>query len=165
MNDMVQTYLNEKKAEEIKKKNELLISLGLYEKEYSETNVYSKEYSNAEYDETADQWRYYKAIPVEVTDEEYSEILKYQKTNVKTRRKNPVAVTFKVLSFLCYIGGIILGIVFGFVEETKGTYYTYTVKTFSFTTAEIYWIAGCLSGLVYRGIAEVIQLLENIKNK
>ena len=66
--------LSEYFAQAEEKENELtaqeLISAGLYEKEYSEFDCYSDEYPNYEWDAVNNQPRYFKKVPIQLTDEE-----------------------------------------------------------------------------------------------
>ena len=82
MDDLVKEYLDKAKAsvaaEETKSRNKHLISLGLYHTE----RVYGP-YGGKFllYDKEQKRHYYEKKIPVEVTDEEYSEICKYASRN------------------------------------------------------------------------------------
>ncbi len=175
MHQLVQDYLNKKEKESIersrKEKNDLLIKLGLYEKVYSEKNLYSSEYPEREWDAKSDSNRYFKKVPVEVSDSEYAEILKYQKDTSGTNNDQTVSYTnslstaFKALAWIIFIGGFISGIVFGRVEVTKGYYYTYNETEFSFTLALIYWAASFIGGMFFLGFSEIIRLLTDIKHK
>lgn len=80
---MVQEFIDKKKAEiennKNKEKRELLMDLGICEKEYSQSSAWSEEYPDYEYDQETKEGRYFKKIPINVTDEKYEEILKYCK--------------------------------------------------------------------------------------
>lgn len=131
------------------------MSLDLTEKEYSPTNTYSEEYHYSETDVNGENIRYFKYVPIEVTDEEYKKILKYELGNSK--QNNNVASTLKVIAWIIYIGGFIIGIILA------GTLNIYS--TFSFAVALIYWAIAFISGTISLGFAEIIQLLEMIKIK
>ena len=156
MNPAVHDYLE-------KRKSDLLIEIGLYEKEYSPKQKRSKEYPYSEFNSVGMEV-FFKKIPIEVTDEEYAEILKYQKPTVKSEA-NPMAVILRVVAVLSIIGGIILGIIFGNVETVSGTYYQYKTTHFDVSVALIYWVVGLVYSFFVFGFAEVIQLLEDIKHK
>ena len=126
-----------RKEEELKQKENHLISLGLIDKEKSS---YKKIY-NSERTIIYDKWdsqekKYYKEIksfvPIEVTDEEYQEILKYaplieeKKESIRTNEieckeedthkpettwANAIKIIANILLVLNIIGGIILHIV------------------------------------------------------
>ena len=71
-----------------------------------------------------------------------------------------------VVAVLIYIAGLIAGISFGNAEKVVSGYYsTHTVKEFSVAVASIYWAASFISGSVFIGLAEIIRLLQKIKDK
>ncbi len=178
MNQLVQDYLdrksNESQEKSLKNKNELLIKLGLFEKEYSDKEEYSYKYPEKEWDNESNTYKYFRKVPVEVSDSEYSQILKYQKDSTDANNNNgtpaflpinTISTVFKVLAWIIFIGGFIAGIALGRVEVTRGYYYTYTDTEFSFAQAFIYWAISFISGMAFLGFAEIIQLLTDIKNK
>ena len=164
MHPLVQDYLskkvNEKNELALKKKNELLLELNLFEKEYSDKNKYSSDYPFSEYDNQTGTSKYYKKIPIQVSDDEYSEILKYQKQ--ETKPTNTISTVFEVLAWIVFIGGFIAGIALGNVE-VEGYYSSHS--EFSFAIALTYWAVSFVSGMFFLGFAEIIQLLTDIKNK
>ena len=66
------------------------------------------------------------------------------------------------MAWIIFIGGLIAGIVLGNVDVSY-SYYTY--KEFSFAIALTYWAISFISGMVFLGFAEIIQLLSDIKEK
>lgn len=84
-------------------------------------------------------------IPGEVKVKEVQETKQYLEDDVPVQNNNPVASALKVMAFLVYIGGFITGIVMG--------------------DAIIYWFVAFFSGTTILGFAEIIQLLNDIKNK
>ena len=172
MHQSVQNYLNKKenesKARQLKEKNDLLIKLGLYEKEYSADGRYSYMYKEREWDSQSDTHRYFRKVPVEVSDSEYEEILKYQKLDTDSTDvsyTNTISTALKVIAWIIFIGGFISGIALGNVEVVKGVYYTYTETEFSFAHAFTYWAISFISGMSFLGFAEIIKLLTDIKHK
>lgn len=158
MHQLVEKYLekmSEQQAkDELEKKNKLLINLGLYEKEYSENGEYSKEFTNMKYDTKTGKTLYFRKKPVEVSDEEYAEILKYQKEEEqKNYEKNTVASAFNILAWITFIVGFLTGIVLFFNDE------------FAFFGGAMCWGASFISGMLFIGVSEIIQLLTDIKNK
>lgn len=159
MHPKIDDFLCAKALEEIKneeeKKNSLLIELGLYEKAYVPDDEQDDEYTYCEYDEANSVNRYFKKVPIEVTDEEYEQIKKYamQTEKNESKHKNTIATILSVMAWIAYIAGFILGIVLGndFYND-------------SFIML-IYWISGFVVGTIYLGFAEVIKLLSEIKNK
>ena len=92
MNQRVQEFINQQKIQAEYNKNmekaKVLNDLGLYDKEYSENPAWSEEYPDYEYDQETKEGRYFKKIPINVTDEEYEEILKYCKQSDNTTPVN-----------------------------------------------------------------------------
>ena len=169
MNEKVEGYLRFKKQEELEKyekeKRETLINLGLYEKVYSPKNAYSNgEYCFSEWDSVNSTNRYYKKVPIEITDEEYNEIKAYyHKEDVA--ENNSIATALTVIALVVFISGFIAGIALGNVEVVKGTYYKYTDTEFSFAIAFTYWCVSFISGTMLLAFAEIIKLLDAIKKK
>ncbi|MBQ7953221.1 MAG: hypothetical protein IJ332_00550 [Clostridia bacterium] len=108
--------------------------------------------------------KYYKKVPVEITDEEYQEVKKYSKQD-DTLEINPIATALTCIAWVVFIGGFIAGIALGNVEVVKGSYYTYTDTEFSFAIAFTYWCVALISGTMFLGFAEIIKLLNSIKKK
>jgi len=97
MNPKVQEFLDKKKEEELKLRNEHLISLGLVDKSKIEKIYGSAFADNAIKEEETGRYYVKRYGALEVTDEEYAEICKYspEKTiqietkqiNIETPRK------------------------------------------------------------------------------
>lgn len=170
MNKLVAEYLSEKEvaehAEELKKKNELLLNLGLYEKIYTKDTVSSAEFPYGDWDEEAGAYRYYKKVPVEVTDEEYAKILHYQREKPETGSTNGVAFVFRVMAWITFIVGFIAGLVLGAQERIVLDYYSVNTSTeFSFATAFACWGVFFVSGMFLLGFSEIIRLLNDMNDK
>ena len=155
MNERVKEFLDAKKEAEKKKyeekKQKILFDAGLYEK------VYVDEYDDetfCEYDDTAQAQAYYKMAPVKVTDEEFEEIKKYIEPQDIENDKNPIATILKVIAVIVYIAGFIASFFLG-------------VDRYGDVSAMVmvWWIVFFISGTIYLGFAEIIQLLEDIKKK
>lgn len=134
MNNKAQEFINKMKAEqrekELKKRGKHLISLGLIDEEKSkEEVVYSdvRDYSN-DWKWDKEKEKYYKMVqikvPIEVTDEEYQEILKYApvieneveeiiKPEPETPTSNAIRIIAIILLILMLIGGVILSLSLG----------------------------------------------------
>ena len=166
MNQRVQEFINQQKIQGEYNKNmekaKVLNDLGLYDKEYSENPAWSEEYPEYEYDHVTQQGKYFRKIPISVTDEEYAEILKYinidntqiESDDVKTN-SNTIATIFSVIAVFIFILGLFLGIVLGDAIGYK----------FSIGVALICWGSGFVGGMLMLGFAEIIKLLTAIKNK
>ncbi len=91
-----------------------------------------------------------------------SKIQQHENISVKTNgyvKPNGVAKALRILAWIVFIGGAIMGIILGNVENSYG----YT--SFNIAVAIIYWVAAFISGMMFIGFAEIIKLLEDIKNK
>ena len=162
MHEKVKTFLEtqeeiqQKLNEEAKKKT--LLSLRLTEKIYSPNGWGTDEYPYFEWDTVNQVGRYYKLEPLEVTDEEYAEILKYADSPIKSNEpseKNSIATALTVIAWSIFIIGFIIGIV-------VGDGFDHQIET---TSAITFWIISFISGLTFLGFAEIIKLLTAIKNK
>lgn len=167
MNKIVQEFIDKKKAEiennKNKGKRKLLMDLGICEKEYSQSSAWSEEYPDYEYDKETKEGRYFKKIPINVTDEEYEEILKYCKQSDNTtpvNKENKVAKVLTGIAYAIFIIGAILGFAMGYTKNIpEDTYY------FSFAVAVAWWCVSFIGGMFMLGFAEIIKLLNAIKNK
>lgn len=167
MNKIVQEFIDKKKAEiennKNKEKRKLLMDLGICEKEYSQSSAWSEEYPNYEYDQETKECRYFKKIPINVTDEEYEEILKYCKQSDNTtpvNKENKVAKVLTGIAYAIFIIGAILGFVMGYTKDILDDTYS-----FSFAIAIAWWGVSFIGGMFMLGFAEIIKLLNAIKNK
>ena len=129
MNEKVQEFIKRMKEEQEKQKNKHLITLGLIdESKTTEKREYLDNFiAGAKLDGAKNQ--YYietkEYAPIEVTDEEYEEILKYapieeeknEKTKVgkKTTWGNAINTTANIYLVLNIIGALILAIEFGWI--------------------------------------------------
>lgn len=170
MNERLQKFLKVKKLLERidyeKEKEKTLIELGLCDKVYSPDNTYSEEFSSSEWNSVDLTTKYFKKVPFEVSDEEYEEIKRHtNKTEKDESKGNSIAIALTAIAVIIYIVGFIAGIAYGTVEVESGYYYTYTETEFSFAIAFTYWCTTFISGTIFLGFAEIIKLLNDIKNK
>ena len=165
MNEKVKEFLDAKKEEELKKQEELnkkqeeakritLIGLGLFEKEYSPDNKYSEEFCCSDWDSNATTNKFYKKVPVEITDEEYEEVKKYTEIPSTVSDKNLIATILRVIGFVVYVVGFIASFFLG--VDRYGDISAMVI---------VWWIVFFVSGTFYLGFAEIIQLLDDIKRK
>lgn len=180
MNERVKAFLEQKgveanTAEEVnvevseREKYDLLIWAGLYDKVYSEEKFRTDEYPY--YDCTV--FKYYKKVPIEVTNGEYFAIKKAQDASKKDNftyapdeTKNPVAGFLWFIAMALYVGGFLSGIVLANrTVDVGGYYYSRTETKFMWSVALTYWCTAAVSGTILLGFAEIIKLLEAIKNK
>ena len=148
MHPKVKQYLEEQERKEQSAKNELLMKLGLVEKKYYESREQAPADVISGYDVETGKPRYYNFSPIQVSDEEYDLIRKYQKKG----SNNTVAVIFKVLAVLTWLGGFIAGIVLGKADWD-----------FSWGIAFAWWGGAFASGMLFMAIAEALQLLSDNK--
>jgi hypothetical protein len=155
MNKKLEYFLQQKQLEENdriqKEKKALLLSLGLYNKAFSPNNTKSTEYPFEWYE--MGKTKYYKAIPIDINDEEYEILKKYANTSPKktnTIPNNGIATLLTVIACLTFIIGFFGGIALG---------------ELSFGITFIFWCASAISGISILGFAEIIKLLNEIKHK
>lgn len=151
MNDAVEKYLEKKKKQQLKEKKKFLISQGLIEKKYSPENKCNTEYSEIEWDNEKKINRYYKIDALDVTDEEYNEILHAHAETGKPpfeATKNGISTMLTVIACLIYFGGLFFGFAF---EEFLGVL--------------ICWISSFISGSIMLGFSQIIKLLHSINEK
>lgn len=72
---------------------------------------------------------------------------------IQTSGDNPVGTTLKVIAWLEFIGGIILGIVVG---NVTGGY------SFNLLYAIVAWVSSFISGTLLLGFAEIVTLLQKL---
>ena len=161
MNEKVKGFLNAKKVAERKnyekEKQSTLIELGLFDKVYAPDNKQSEEFSYFEWDSANSTNKYYKKVPVEITDEEFEEIKKCLEKEA-LQKDNPVATALTFIAWAVFICGFIAG---GVLGDTVAEY----SHEFSLGTAFTYWAVSFISGTMFLGFAEIIKLLEAIKRK
>jgi len=163
MNKKVKEYINKKQEEINFNKEQTLINLGLYEKEYRKDNEDYSMYPEVEWDKEKQMDIFYRKKAIKVNDDEYEQILSV--SNIEDKNSSKVAIALIIIAWLIYIGGFICGICFGFQEVTYGVYYQYTETEFSFVIALTYWVTSFISGTLFLGFSEIIKLLNSIKSK
>ena len=158
MNPKAQEYID-KKLEGVNKKkkeerNKFLIREGLYEKVYPEKNEYTSEFSYTETDPNTQETKYYNKVAIDVTDEEFEEIKRALESaeGEIPRDENAIADFIKAIGVLLYIAGVIAGFAIG--SETE-----------SFVMGLLYFVVAFISGTSFLGFSEIINLLNDIKNK
>jgi hypothetical protein len=138
--------------------------LGLFDKVYNLKNEYSSEYPESEWDTSEGVCKYYKLVPIDITDEEYAELLEVcGSSEVDDEKTNTVATVLTVLAWLIFVTGLIAGIVLG-TEAGEVTSY-YGDPSFEFSAAWPCWIVSFISGIFVLGFSEIIKLLQKIYNK
>ncbi len=139
MNTKVEKFLNEARAKKLEnlrnEKDQILVSIGLCEKEkvYSEDSRHiTNDYPY--WDNEKKQYYGYKKTPVEVSDEEYNEILEYItcKENSEPHENNTAESTIKTVATIILIFGIISSILCFFTlsfQKLPREHYSFTEDT------------------------------------
>lgn len=165
MNEKIKEFINARIAEENQKyeaeKKRTLLELGLYEKIYSPDNKYSDEFDESELD-GPNTYKYFKKEPFEISDEDYHELKKHI-VKEKTKKSTFLPLILKCIAGLIFIVGFSAGISFGNVVVDP--YDVIDGIQFSFAIALTYWSVSLISGTLILAVAEIIKLLEDIKNK
>ena len=159
MHPLVEHYIETKKIENKKRKEEekraKLIELGIYEKRYADPEAnWSPEYP--EFD--AELSRCFKKVPIEVSDEEFEEILKVSEAPKKQIIKSSSCGTSSWLIFVA----IVIFFVFFILGIDMGMDSVFTLgnnSDFSFGTACIFWFIGIINGSIFIALAKIIDLL------
>lgn len=164
MNEVVQEFIRKKQEQLAQKQKEeyealkakTLVKLGLVEKEYSPDGKYSDEYLQSEYDEVNKCNKFYKIVPISVTDEEFEELKKClppEEKDCEEETKSGVSTLLKIFAWIVYIGGFVAGFILGADRWGDPTFMTV-----------VYWLIFLLVGTMYMGFAKIIDLLCNIKD-
>lgn len=149
MNAKLEAYLKEKWAEEREERELLLIKLGLYEKVYAPDNEPSDEYYDFEGE--GETRRCFKRVPIEVTPEEYAELLKYNPKPLPEKKNHPASF-MTVLAWINYILGFLIGLGLFFGEG-------------GFVAGFTIWLYAFIAGSVMLALSEMIKLLSRVNNK
>ena len=153
MNEKVAAYIEAQKAcaraEYESETAKTLIELGIFEKEYSPSQEYNDKYPLSEYDYEKQVYKYYRHVPVEISDEDYEELKKY--TGISKSKRSAVATMLIVIAVVVYV--------FGFIGSC------FLVDLYDVAGLIVGWVATFISGTLYLGFAAIVQLLYDIKNK
>jgi hypothetical protein len=142
----IQDYLlkeaAKKKDEEAAYRRKILtdIGIGSTSREYG-TNEPSEEYK--EYDQLLE--KYYKEVPIELTDEEWAEVKEVYENSKKS--SNPVRNTAVTAAVIIYIFGLIGGI--SMLKESSSAFFGIAVMVSAF-----------ILGTILLSLAEIIKLLK-----
>ena len=154
MNKRVEEFLANSENKSVR--DQILIEAGLYDKIFlpeANENYMSLdektriEYSESEYDSEKGTTVHFKKQPIEVTDEEFKAIV--QHSNVG--HSNTLANTIAFCAYAVLIAGFMAGIFIG--------------SEIGFLWAFIVWIIMAVSGISMLWFAEVLKLLQSIKNQ
>ena len=157
MNQNVQEFLK-------KRKSEHLISLGLIDEAKTKREYQYYDYSvpGAKFDDAKNQYLLEKTtyFPIEVTDEEYQEILKYapmSESKVETVKgkvsKRSWSNIIKTIALVYLVGGILISV---FVLFLHGRYYLGQAICEAFIT--IFFL--CISFSLVMGLSTIVAAAE-----
>ena len=133
MNAKVEEFINkmkeEQKLKELKQKEEHLISLGLLDESKSTIKIEYRDYWESGFDKwDEEKGKYYKEtkvlIPIDVSDEEYQEILRYAPIVEKKQEKEEEdkvtswAKTIKIFADILFVLNIIAGLILCFAMDS-----------------------------------------------
>lgn len=156
MNRIAQEYINKQKEiaerKKLEKRKDFLEEIELYERIYSDNTKYTDEYPVKDTNEDSEHYgKFYKEIPIELTDEEYEEVLNAYKLNHgKVSSDDTVAMLlFSISVFIYIVGGLLALISFGAGAITGIS-----------TLAAVF-----VGGTSFLGFSRIIALLNDIKNK
>ena len=152
--EFIDAMKEKQKQKEEKIKNEILIHFGLIDKEKS-NREYFPYYVNekCEWDEEVGKYYIGKYVPLEVSDEEYKEILKLAEAEVEHEEEKPKKSTkwgsaIEVIAWIVLIVGIISNLVFMFtVEKPAGMTYSLEYKLAEDAVATEQW--GYFTNIIY----------------
>lgn len=156
MHEKVKEFLEAKKSEERKvfeeKKQKKLIELGLFEKEYAPEGIKTSysDYPENEYDTTTNSSKWYKKVAIDVTDEEYAEILKHTGIKESGNNTNGVATVLTSIAWIVYFAGFIG---------------SFILMNESVVAGFVGLFSTVISGTMFLGFAEIIKLLDKISKK
>ena len=151
MHPKVEEFLQKAKEDELKKRQDQLIKLGLYE----EIEVSNGNYNRLGYitDKDTGQYvyKYYKWVAIDISDEEYEMILKYYPPNEQEQPCNNGAEKFlETINTLTLIIGIVIAMalaLYGFIAGSS--------------MSILYGIGGALITTIYWAVIKVTLNISN----
>ena len=112
MHPKVERFLQKAKAEELKERQKKLIELGLYEAiEVDGQNGYDSYEWVWNNEKGISEPKYYKRYDIDISDEEYEEILKYYPNTNSTPISDSAESILEVLNVITLIFGIATGFI------------------------------------------------------
>lgn len=156
MNNILKQFLDENESIDNKIKHDTLIKLGLYEKEYEPDNFKGNRGEYAAFDYK--NQKYYKAVPLNINDDVYRQILNTSKAKsmLRDNTKTPA------LSIACYVIAVIIFIV-GLVS---GIYYGNEIShNFDLLNAAIIWCVTAAYAMPTLVAGKLLVYLHRINNK
>lgn len=149
MDEKVKAFMDKSRQKKDRERNRYLIKLGLYDVEFGQGET-TADYPL--YDSKAG--KAFRCVFPELSDEEYAEVIAYAKRD-EASRGNTLANILKIIAWICYIGGFLLGIFLAIQNSLWDI-------PFSWRTALSYWTLSFVCGTVFLGFAEIIALLHRL---
>ena len=157
MNEKLTNYLKTIKIKEKLEKDKILITAGLYEKDYEhgvEDTLAIKNHLRFYYGEEIDSSNktyHFKKIPIKVTDEEFSIISKQVAKDAKNEETfSGISAFLTILGILTYVAGSIY-ILYAFCSEIRFLVFPVLISTL-------------FVGTLLIGLSKIINLLCEIKD-
>lgn len=151
MHPKVEEFLQKAKEEELKKRQDRLIELGLYEEIEVSTGIYNRTEWITDKETGRYVCKYYKWIAVDVSDEEYEMILKHYPPNEQEQPRNNGAEKFLgTINTLTLIIGIFIAMalaLYGFIAGSS--------------MSILYGIGGALITTIYWAVIKVTLNISN----
>ena len=135
--EFIDAMKEKQKQKELEAKNEHLIRLGLIDKEKSNREYFPYFVNEkCKWDEEVGKYYIGKNVPLEVSDEEYQEILKYaeieleeEKKNAKQKKGGRWGNAIKIMAYIALFIGVLANIILMFtVENISGSIYGHDHK-------------------------------------
>ena len=155
MDKRVQNFLTQQKnlkmENEKREREKLLISLGLYEKEYTISRFTETGMCEFERDPISGQERYFKKVAINISDEEFAQIKEAAEMSPVVKKEE--CTTAKMLANLAWISAVV-GVIVGLALADESPW-----------LLAVCAVTGITSGVWYFAAAKIITLLENIRDK
>lgn len=132
-----------------KQREDKLISLGYCERVYSNTGLPDKEFPLLD----RKTQRYYKEVPLSVTDEEFERILAIGEITPKVSGLLPIVLNWTGISI--YVVGAIAGMI---IASSAGRH-----GDVSFTVLLAWWASSFLGGIGFQWMGAVLKALRTKK--
>lgn len=177
MNAKLESFINQRKEElkekELKQKEEYLISIGLIDK-YTERIAYLDEWDGTEYCIWDNEKQMYCKkeqipVPIQVTDEEYQELLKYapihkdannNKGEDNVEKVTKYSKTIKTISDILFVVNLIVGIIGLIMLFNSDDFVTGITSAIIF----VYALFGALYTPIISGFANIVAFAEKSIN-
>ena len=146
MDERLKSYINDQKK---KQKSNILKQIGLVEKQYFTSNDNKNDYPLYDYKEK----NWYKEDVIDISDEDYAELLKWLPKNIKTEIKKSGWYTYSIILLILNISFVLI-LMTASIEEGEWIYFGIGVGGFI--------MFSLLCGIVQL-LSEIKQGIDNLK--